>query len=507
MTDHFSHSLSGLLVGMVKQPAAIPNMTVTGIEMDSRKVVGGTVFIATAKSQQQRQKHIEQAVEKGAVAVLVEAEMPLDSAFSVPVVDVFQLDSKISEIASRFYQHPSLAMKVIAVTGTNGKTSVSQFIAQSLEVLEQSCGVIGTLGIGTLTQLESSGMTTPDPVSIQAALARLYIDGVETVVIEASSHALVQDRLRHVAIDIALLTNFSRDHLDYHKTMESYAEAKKALFHFDSVSVAVLNTKDTLGQALLSELTETASATIISYGVAESKADFNAEEVVATQQGLSFKMVNNENQAQVQSKLLGQFNIANLLATASCLSVLGFSFEETLKAIENCTSVKGRMQSYNQDEQATIVIDFAHTPDALEQALQSLKSHMPQQGKLWCVFGCGGDRDTGKRALMGAVAENNADQCVVTADNPRSEDNTVIASQIVSGMTKPDIVLIEHDRKQAIQQTIQKATVHDIVLIAGKGHEDYQELKGVKYPYSDEAVVLEAFQAANDASMTIEAVQ
>lgn len=499
-------TIASLLVGMVADPSQLTDSPVAAITMDSRKVERDTAFFATAKNQQQRQNHIYQAIELGACIVVIDDAMPLTEQVDLPVIVIRQLDTKLSEIASRFYRHPSLGLSIIAVTGTNGKTSVSQFIAQSLESLNKLCGIIGTLGIGTLQDSHNSGMTTPDPFTIQAALAEFYQSGIETVVIEASSHALEQDRLSHVAIDIAVLTNLSRDHLDYHKTMARYAAAKKRLFEFDSIKVAIVNSQDQLGKELLQQAANDESHKTVSYGVETTHAEYIASNCTATTQGLNFILSIENNQARVHSTLLGQFNIANLLATAASLSALAIPFADVVKAITQCQAVNGRMQQYQVADKATVVIDFAHTPDALQEVLASLKAHLENRSALWCVFGCGGDRDTGKRALMGQVAEQLADHCLLTADNPRTEDNAVIVEAILSGMDKPEQAHIEHDRAKAITTAIAHAKANDIVLIAGKGHEDYQEINGVKQPFSDHAVVKMAL-AANDAELTKRGVQ
>jgi len=494
-----------LLVGMVKTPDLIKHVDVTSITMDSRQVEQGALFIATATASEQRTQHLEQAIDSGAKAILIEQALPLNeqeiqalSAAKVQGIAVTHLADKASEIAARFFGHPSLALTVIAITGTNGKTSVSHFIAQCLETSGQACGVIGTLGIGRLQDLTDSGMTTPDPVSLQAALAAFCHQSIDYVVLEASSHALEQGRLNSVAVDVAVLTNLSRDHLDYHHDMASYAAAKKRLFDFVSVKTAVINAADDFGQRLMTELAGRDDITLMSYSKESIKSTIEAKGIEATLKGLNFTIVHETTSAAVKCSVLGQFNIDNLLATAGCLLAINLPFDVVNNLISQCHAIKGRMQRVGNDKQITVVIDFAHTPDALEKALQSLRNHMSPQSQLWCVFGCGGDRDTGKRPLMGASANDYADQLILTADNPRSEDNQTIVTAILAGIDDQDKTHIEHDRKQAIGYAISHAKQQDIVLIAGKGHEQYQEIAGVKHPFSDMKVAIEALAAAND---------
>jgi len=503
-----------LLVGMVKTPSLITNVDVTSITMDSRQLEQGALFIATAKTTEHRLTHLKQAIEKGAKAILIDQHLPLSEAevhyvtsTAIQVISIAKLESKVSEIAARFFGHPSLALTVIAVTGTNGKTSVSQFIAQCLEAAGKPCGVIGTLGVGRLQDLIESGMTTPDPVSVQSALAGFCYEAIKYVVLEASSHALEQGRLNSVAIDVAVLTNLSRDHLDYHQDMASYAAAKQRLFEFDSVKTVVINAEDAFGQGLIKALATQDTTAVMTYGRTTANTTLSANTVKTTLEGLTFTLVNADNDSQVHSKVLGQFNIDNLLATAGSLLAINIGFDEVVNLLSQCSAINGRMQMLGSTEQVTVVIDFAHTPDALEKVLQSLQEHLPKQGQLWCVFGCGGDRDTGKRPLMGASAALYADHLIVTADNPRSEDNHAIVAAIVAGIPNGVTPYIEHDRKQAITYAINHAKPQDIVLVAGKGHEQYQEIAGVKHPFSDMTVVTQALAAANDAQSLSRGVQ
>jgi len=505
-------SLSMLLAGMITDPSLLADLTATGLTLDSRQVQHGNLFISLSENEDQRTLYIEQALTLGAIVILFDASHVLSeqevvalARKNVEAYPIKKLADKVGEIAARFYGHPSLAMTVIAVTGTNGKTSVSQFIAQSLEFLGLPCGVIGTLGIGRLNDLQSSGMTTPDPISLQAALANFCQQTIKYVVIEASSHALEQGRLNSVDVDIAVLTNLSRDHLDYHQDMDSYAAAKQRLFDMANLKTAVINSDDDFGMSLITRLAERNDVTVMSYsGQGKSVMTLKAQAIDATSDGVNFELVSESTSAQIHSSLLGRFNVDNLLATAASLLAINIPFDDMKKALAQCRSVEGRMQSYGGNHQAHLVIDFAHTPDALEQALKSLRVHLTNEGQLWCVFGCGGDRDIGKRAVMGQIAEHYADKIVLTDDNPRSEMPAAIVRDILSGIKNQQKVHIEHDRKLAITYVITHAHESDMVLLAGKGHEQYQEIAGVKLPFSDAEVVKQVLLVANDAIQSVQ---
>ncbi|HDY85395.1 hypothetical protein LCGC14_0551210 [marine sediment metagenome] len=505
-------SLPLLLAGMLADPSILADFVVTGLTLDSRRVQSGDLFISLSSDNDQRRLYLEQALTLGAQSVLFDAtqalseqELKVLTDAHVEAYPIKKLADKVGEIAARFYGHPSLAMTVIAVTGTNGKTSVSQFIAQSLEFLGLPCGVIGTLGVGRVSHLQSNGMTTPDPISLQAALADLCQQSIKYVVIEASSHALEQGRLNSVDVDVAVLTNLSRDHLDYHLTMDNYASAKQRLFEMDNIKTAVINNDDDFGKLLITRLSAKDDLALMTYSsLGFDDVTLQAKNVDATSDGFSFELVNESLTANIQSQLLGRFNVDNLLAAASSLLAIDVSFDDVAKALAQCQSVDGRMQCYGGNEQPQVVIDFAHTPDALEQALKSLRVHVSGDSQLWCVFGCGGDRDSGKRPLMGEIAERYADKIVLTDDNPRSEMPELIIQAILSGIKQPQNVHVEHDRQLAITYVTSHAKSTDIVLLAGKGHEQYQEVAGVKYPFSDSVAVQDVLLAANDASQLLQ---
>ncbi|MFW5451164.1 MAG: UDP-N-acetylmuramoyl-L-alanyl-D-glutamate--2,6-diaminopimelate ligase [Methylophagaceae bacterium] len=511
MATNNTRSITTLLVGMLFDPSVIDDVMVTGISLDSRNIQADWLFLSLATDDSLRLKNLQQALSQGAVVVLFENDQALtedevimmDKA-EVPAYKINNLSDKAGEIAARFYGHPSLALTVIAVTGTNGKTSVSQFIAQALESLGQSCGVIGTLGVGQVNNLQSTGMTTPDPVSLQAVLADFCSQSIKYVVIEASSHALEQGRLNSVVIDVAVLTNLSRDHLDYHQDMAEYATAKRQLFDFDSIKTAVVNSADEFGQVLTVDLLKRSDISILTYSSCIGEVTtFSASNIKSLVDGLNFTLSSDGKLANIQSSLIGRFNVDNILAASACLSAVGISFDNIIKAVQQCQAIDGRMQAYGTGQQAHIVIDFAHTPEALTQVLQSLRSHTPRNGYLWCVFGCGGDRDSGKRPQMGRNAELYADKIVLTDDNPRSEQSSTIISDILSGFEKPEKVHVQADRRLAITHAITTATAKDIILVAGKGHEQYQEIAGIKYSFNDAQVVNEVLQAANDESHSV----
>ncbi|MDH5358465.1 MAG: UDP-N-acetylmuramoyl-L-alanyl-D-glutamate--2,6-diaminopimelate ligase [Gammaproteobacteria bacterium] len=498
--------ISMLLAGMLENSDVINDVRVVGISMNSRMVQKGGLFLSLSLKMEQRCIYLQQALDAGVMAVVFDKEQPLsDKELSllaeagVNVYRVSNLAANAGEIAARFYEHPSQAVTIIAITGTNGKTSVSQFIAQALESLGHACGIVGTLGVGRIDSLQATGMTTPDPVTLQALLAGFRQHDVDTVVIEASSHALDQGRLNSIAIDVAVFTNLSRDHLDYHQDMSEYASAKKQLFDFVSLKAAVINAADEFGQTLISSIASMGDVSLITYSSQpDDLTSLQAKDIQTRCDGLHFSVIGESGSACIQSSLLGRFNVDNLLAALASLMAVDISFDLAVSAIKRCHSVQGRMQSYGGDSRPHVVIDFAHTPDALAQALQSLRTHMSPQAHLWCVFGCGGDRDTGKRALMGQCAESNADVVVLTDDNPRSEDNDAIIRDILSGISEPEKVYIEHNRELAITYALDHAESVDIVLVAGKGHEQYQEISGVKYPFSDADAVIKVLDAAND---------
>lgn len=488
-------SLTWLLKELVVKDVELQECMLTDISMDSRRVTAGALFLSLARQTAEREKHLHQALDKGAFAVLIDADIPLSETEAamleeavVAAYPIKNLADQAGFIASRFYEDPSQHMTVIAITGTNGKTSVSQFLAQALEASGHACGVIGTMGAGRISDLELTGMTTPDPVSMQRLLAGFELEGCRYVVMEASSHALAQGRLNSVDVNVAVLTNLSRDHLDYHETMADYAAAKQRLFEIESVTQAVINIDDAFGQQVKQMLDSEINQ--LSYS-STTQADIFASAIECQRGGVAFELDIQGEQEKMQLPVMGRFNVDNLLATVAVMKSIGFDNAAIRQAIHHCHAVSGRMEAHGTEGQPCIVIDYAHTPDALEQALKTLRSHLPEAGKLWCVFGCGGDRDKGKRPLMGQIAENEADQVIITDDNPRTENHQSIVADILAGCRQPQNIRVELDRKAAIVYAVSHAGSKDIVLVAGKGHEAYQEIDHIKYPFSDTLIVSE----------------
>jgi len=462
------------------------NKPFTSITSDSRKVQAGSLFLAYPGTHSDGRNYIAQAIQAGALAVAWESKgFAWNAAWQVSNVAVNDLKSQVGEIAAEYYQYPSQKLDMVGVTGTNGKTSVSQWIAQALTVLGRKTAVIGTIGNGFVDAQYEASNTTPDAILLQTMLADFAQHGADAVAMEVSSHGLHQGRVNGVTFDVAVLTNLSRDHLDYHETMEEYAAAKQQLFSWPGLAMAVLNADDAFGQSIASSL-KTQGKPLLTYGLAQG--DVRGSNLQLHQHGLTMQVSTPQGDAVVNAPVLGRFNAYNVLAVLATLLALKVSLQDVVSAIGKIKPVPGRMQQFGGSDKPLVVVDYAHTPDALEKVLATLREQKP--GKLICVFGCGGDRDTGKRPLMGAVAARLADAVIVTSDNPRSEDPASIIKQVVHGMDKA--YLTEPDRALAIRQAVQSARKGDIVLVAGKGHEDYQEIAGVKTPFSDAEVAIAA---------------
>jgi murE/murF fusion protein len=465
------------------------NLKFSSITADSRKVKAGALFLAYPGVHSDGRNYIAQAIQAGAAAVAWESrDFAWNPAWQVANVGVSGLKDQVSEIAAEYYGQPSQKLHMVGVTGTNGKTSVSQWIAQALTAIGQKTAVIGTIGNGFVDAQNEASNTTPDAILLQGMLADFATQGAKAVAMEVSSHGLHQGRVNSVQFDVAVLTNLSRDHLDYHETMEEYAAAKELLFTWPGLGISVINADDAFGQRIAAKL-KMQSKALLTYGV--SQGDVLATDLKLHQHGLTMHVTTPQGDAIVSASVLGRFNAYNVLAVLATLLALKVSLSEAVAAIAKIKPVAGRMQQFGGDCKPLVVVDYAHTPDALEKVLATLREQV--QGKLICVFGCGGDRDAGKRPLMGRVAAKLADRLIVTSDNPRSEDPADIIRQVVSGID--GAYLAEADRATAIKQAVQSARGGDIVLIAGKGHEDYQEIAGVKTPFSDAAVALEALNA------------
>ena len=465
------------------------------LSADSRSISPGDVFFAVKAHHGDGRHYIRNAIANGAVAVVYEAnDYAWDVAITTPHLAVADLQKQLGYIASAWYNVPDAGMFSIAVTGTNGKTSCTQWLAKALSLNKCDSAVIGTLGVGiykngTLGSLSETGFTTPDALNLQRGLVRMQEDGAQALAIEASSIGLEQGRLYGLHIDTALLTNLTRDHLDYHGDMAHYAAAKSALFDWPGLSTAVINLDDPFGQTLLKELRQKyPSLKLIAYSLHQKDNEgvdlLSASNLKTSHTGTSFHLESPFGSGLVKTQLIGQFNVSNILGVIAVLLSKGLSFAKVVATIEKLTPVPGRMQLLGTAGHVMVVIDYAHTPDALEKTLEALRQvAQERQGKLWCVFGCGGDRDPGKRPQMGKIAEN-ADHVVVTSDNPRSENPTTIIQDIVAGMSTQAHVV--EDRANAILYAIKHAGHQDVVLLAGKGHETYQDILGKKWPFSDE---------------------
>ena len=414
----------------------------------------------------------------------------------IAVIAVDNLSAKLSEIAARFYGHPSRRLSVIGITGTNGKTSCSQFIAQALANSGFSCGTIGTLGYGVYGKLQETQLTTPDPVFTQMALAEMVQGGIDPVVMEVSSVGLHQKRVKAVKFDTAIFTNLTRDHLDYHESMEAYGNNKKKLFTSEGLSRAIINLDDPYALSVINAIAP--SVEMYTYSIKNSAATVYAESLTLTRQGFEARVVTPIGAGVIKGKLFGYFNVSNLLAVISVfVSYLPkkkeLDIEQLCELVSGLSPVDGRMQIVGDTAEITALVDYAHTPDGLRSALKGLRDHF--SGNIWCVFGCGGNRDKGKRPIMGEIAEAFADKVIIADDNPRNEEGDKIVEHIQSGMKSPEQTVVLRDREKAIAYAIGNAEPGDVVLVAGKGHETYQDVGGSRLIFSDANQVRLALQA------------
>jgi UDP-N-acetylmuramoyl-L-alanyl-D-glutamate--2,6-diaminopimelate ligase len=466
-------------------PQELTELPVVGLSLDSRSVKSGEIFVALPGGVKDGRDYIEQALASGAAAVLAEAE-GLDD-LNPRVVAISRLGQKLSGIAGRFYGDPSDQLSLTGITGTNGKTTCSQLLAQVFSLVGGPSGAIGTLGYGVVTKGHSSmtdtGMTTPDAITVQAILAEYAADGVDRVAMEVSSHSLDQSRVAGVSFDTAIFTNLSRDHLDYHGDLVSYAGAKMQLFAMPGLVNAVVNVDDPVGSEIALQLASTVN--VCGYSLLNPNASIYAEDIVLSASGIRAQIRTPWGKGELNTSLLGKFNLQNVLAVIGAACLQGVSFDEALKVVPRLQPVSGRMELIAVDTGPQVVVDYAHTPDALEQVLATLREHC--SGQLWCVFGCGGDRDRGKRPQMGSIASRYADHVVITNDNPRSESAESITSDIREGLVNGGATAITClDRAEAIRTAVDNAGDNDIVLIAGKGHEEYQLLGAERLSFSDQ---------------------
>ena len=494
--------LLDLINGLVSLPDPVPsavNIVATGIQMDSRLLQKGDLFLACFGNNHDAREYINEAVEMGVAAVLAESGGEWQGVRiiqDIAVIAIENLSAKLGEIAARFYSHPSQKLSVIGITGTNGKTSCSQFIAQALANSGFSCGTMGTLGYGVYGKLKETQLTTPSPVFMQMALAEMAQDGIYPVVMEVSSVGLHQRRVAAVKFDTAIFTNLTRDHLDYHESMEAYGNNKKKLFTTEGLSRAIINLDDPYALSVINAIAP--SVDVCTYSLKNSAATVYAESLSLTQKGFEARIVTPIGAGTLKGRLFGRFNVSNLLAVVTTLinylpKKRAIDIEQLCELVSRLSSVTGRMEIISDFEEITAVVDYAHTPEGLRSALKGLADHF--SGNIWCVFGCGGNRDKGKRPIMGEIAEAFADRLIIADDNPRNEDGDDIVQHILSGMSNPEEAIIERNREKAIAYAIANAEPGDVVVIAGKGHETYQDVGSSRLIFSDANQVRLALQA------------
>jgi len=482
----------------------IPELQVDALAIDSRRVTQGALFIALAGAEADGHDYIDAAIANGAVAVFAQRAV-VDC--SVPVVVLRDLAARVSQIAGEFFGHPSRKLSCVAVTGTNGKTSVAHFVAELAHRLGVKSGFLGTTGWGVVGEgntLQPATLTTADAVSLQARLAELEAQGCELVALELSSHALEQHRGDALYVDVALFTNLSRDHLDYHGNMAAYGAAKARLFDFPSLTGMVLNADDDFGAELAARCAAKVASNQKSLSLVSEAPDVaqavSADQLkISLQQshnlGMSWRLDTVWGNAEINTKVIGSYNAVNLSLAVAALVLLGHDLRRVAQAVTSVTAPAGRLQRVSVDTSTDVAVfvDYAHTPDALVSVLSAVRAHC--YGRLVCVFGCGGDRDKGKRAAMGQAVERYADIGVLTSDNPRFEDPLAIIADVEAGLPANHKVLVEPDRRAAIALAIKSAQANDVVVIAGKGHEDYQEVNGERHPFDDFAIAREQLGA------------
>lgn len=474
------------------------------LHTDSRLVGAGDGFIAWPGGVTDGRHFVASALKQGATACVVEhAGADAFAWGDHPGVATYDgLKAASGLIAAAYYEQPSQALDVVAITGTNGKTSTAWWLAHALQNAGQRCAIVGTLGVGEVAHLEVTGLTTPDPVLLQAKLRNMADAGVKACAIEASSIGLAEHRLDGTQVRVALFTNFTQDHLDYHGDMASYWEAKLALFSWAGLQAAVVNLDDAQGAALAAQLQARGDLHVWTVSCASDSYSDSGDDAVKSEHrsaqhivarhiqhgamGLSFDVMEGEEVHALDTQLVGRYNVSNVLGVIACLRALGHSLADAVQACCILPAVPGRMQTVGEAGEPLVVIDYAHTPDAVAQAVQALLPLAKSRGgELTCVVGCGGDRDAAKRPLMAAAAEQHAQHVVLTSDNPRNEDPQTILNHMLAGLQHESKAIVIADRAQAIALTVQQVRAQDVVLVAGKGHEDYQDISGVKHPFSD----------------------
>ncbi len=470
------------------------NIPVSSIKLSSLDIADGGVFVAVPGAMVDGRNYILQACEAGAIAIIAEAkniteaQLSLIKSLAIPYLLVNNLIEQLGLLASAVEGYPVNQLTVVAITGTNGKTSICQMSAEIISRVMGECGQVGTLGNGLVNHLKPTINTTSDPLTLHRTFKEIEQAGSKHVVMEVSSHALVQGRVNGIPIKIAVFSNLTYEHLDYHQNMKNYFDAKRKLFLDPNLEYAVINADDDYGQKLLADPQITAKKIAYTSQLIESKynnvwGEVTASNIKYCHHGQTFYVQSPWGDKELHISLLADFNLSNSLAVIAVLGCLKIEWNQITEQMSLQQPIPGRMESFGGMGKPMVVVDYAHTPDALEKALKAIRVHC--SGELWCVFGCGGNRDPGKRPMMALVAESNSDHLIITDDNPRNEDGNTIISDVLSGLKKAGEAIVERDRAIAIRQAIRKALPNDIILIAGKGHENYQLIRGDKLPHSD----------------------
>ncbi len=466
--------------------------------IDSRQIKTGDLFLAMPGHQVDGRQFITQAINQGAVAIIVHTDNPAEHGHIklveniTPVISFFELANQVAHLAQRAYPLDTTKLNLAAVTGTNGKTSVTQLMAQLVELTQQRAAILGTVGNGLWGQLQQTDNTTPDATTCAQQLHRFQQQGATFIAMEVSSHGLVQKRINTQPFSLAIFTNLTRDHLDYHGNIQNYALAKKRLFNLPQIKQHLFNIDDPTGAKWYEEFQNKAASYSLN---PDKKADYTLHITDTHQNGFSAQLHWQNDQVDVRTPLLGTFNLSNLLAALAGLHLLGHDLRILCEQVQYLRPVTGRMECFKVKQQPMCVVDYAHTPDALEQALKALQQHC--QGQLWCIVGCGGERDVGKRPIMAAIAEQHAQKLILTADNPRSESVEAILLHMKQGLKAPEKVEFEPIRQTAIQKALAQAKPQDLILIAGKGHETYQEINGIKNDYNERLFVQDLLKEAS----------
>jgi UDP-N-acetylmuramoyl-L-alanyl-D-glutamate--2,6-diaminopimelate ligase len=487
--------INGLVAVSEADFQGINEVKIGGLALDSRAVKKGDLFMAMAGAKQHGLAHISDAKAKGAVSVLFdpagEGKRLAEKLEEIPLIPVENLGFVVGELASRFYGKPSQNLSVVGITGTNGKTSCSQFLGQLLD----DCGIIGTLGWGKWSGLNKTINTTPDALTVQQIMAEFVQAKMKAVAMEVSSHGLDQGRVNGVHFRGAVFTNISRDHLDYHGSMEDYLAAKLKLLQMPGLKYVVVNLDDASCDQIIAAVPKSA----VVWGISSKGKGLDSGETILakcvrhTLEGIEFDVHWNGAIQRIKIPLYGDFNVENILCVLAVMLAMGYSLTEVARKLETIKPVLGRMERCGTVASGlSVFVDYAHTPDALYRVLVSMRQHCQQS--LWVVFGCGGNRDVGKRPQMGSIAEQWADRVIVTDDNPRFENNVEITKEILSGCNSGKAIVIQ-DRRQAIQHAIANAAEHDCIVIAGKGHESYQEINGIQYPLNDKEIAESALNS------------